>query len=102
MPPDSEDNLFGDALCCAHHGGGSDGLVGGEQDDASTVSGGRCDKHLGGKDVVGDGGQGLLFDEGNMLVGSGVEDDARTVKREDLVEESAVGDAAEVEGRADR
>ena len=95
-----EDDLFGDALGRAHHGGGRDGLVGGKQDDAGAVREGRCDERFGGEDVVGDGGQGLLFDEGNVLEGSGVEDEARAVKREDLVEESAVRDVAEVEGCA--
>lgn len=41
----------------------------------------------------------MFFDERNMLVGSGVKDGGRTVKREDLVEERVISDAAEVEVR---
>ena len=62
------------------------------------VGGGSGDQRFGGEDVVGDGGQGLFFEEGNVFEGGGVKDEARTVQRKDLVEKRAVGDAAEIEG----
>ncbi len=94
-----EDDLFRDALGCAHHGGGSDGLVGGKQNDACAVGRGCVAEALSSEDIVGDGSQGLLFDDGDVLVGRGMEDEVRTMKREDLVEEKAIGDAAEIEAR---
>ena len=96
----SEHNLFGDALGGSHHGRGSDGFVGRKQDDASVVIAGRCDEYLSGEEIVGDCGEGLFFDERNMLKGGGVKDESWIVERKDLVEKEAVGDAAKVEGRA--
>jgi hypothetical protein len=94
--------LFGKTLGCAHHGGGSDGFVGRDEDNSGIMRRGRGDKRFGGEDVVGDGGKGLSFDERNVLVGGGVKDKARAVKREDLVEKNAIGDAAEIEARIGR
>ncbi len=94
-----EDNLFCDAFGSAHHGGGFDGLVGRDKDSAGMLSGGRCEERFGGEDVVSDGGQRLFFNERDVLVGGGVKYEARAVEREDLVEEGAIGDAAEVEDR---
>jgi hypothetical protein len=91
--------LFGEALGRSHHGGRSDGFVGRNQDNAGIVRGCGGDERFGGEDVVGEGGEGLFFHEWNVLVGGGVEDKARAVEGKDLVEEAAIGDAAEIEVR---
>ena len=77
--------MFSDALGRAHNGGWGDGLVGGEQDDTGMVNR-RVDEILGGDDVIGDGGQRLLFDERNVLECGRMEHELRAVNGEDLVE----------------
>ena len=56
-----------------------------------------ADEGLRAEDVVGDGGEGLLFQQRDVLEGGGVKDDARRMRGEDFVEQGAVGDAAEDE-----
>ena len=90
-----EDNLFGDALGCAHDGSWFDGLVSGEQDEARAVGGSGHGQGFRGEDVVGDGGEGLLFHERNVLEGGGVEDDAGTVSGKDVFDECDVGRVTE-------
>ena len=89
-----EDDLLGDTLGCAHDGSWFDCLVGGEQDEARAVGGGSHGQGFRGEDVVGDGGEGLFFHERNVLVGGGVEDDAGTVRGEDVFDECHIGGAA--------
>jgi hypothetical protein len=64
------------------------------------MCGSRRDERFSGEDIVGDGGQGLFFNKRNVLVGGGVEDKVWAVEREDFVEETAIGGAAEIEIRA--
>jgi len=87
--------LLGDALGCAHDGGWLDGLVCREQDEARAVGGGCHGEGFRGEDVVGDGGEGLLFHEGHVLEGGGVEDDAGTMRGKDVFNEGHVSSAAE-------
>lgn len=94
------DYLFGNALAGSHDGDGRDGFVSREKNDVCTAGRGCRDEDFGGEDVVGDGGEGLLLDEGDMLVGGGMKDEVRLMERKNFVEESAIGDAAQIEGRA--
>ena len=71
----AQDDLFGDPLRRAHHRGRLDGLISREQNDACTVLRGDSGDGRGAEDVVRDGGQGLFFEQRDMLVRRGVEDE---------------------------
>ena len=90
---------FGEAFGGSHEGVGGDGLVGGDEEEAvGVVAGGGFEEGMGAEDIVGDGGEGILLDEGDVFVGGGVEDDLGTVSGEEVGEEWGVGDAAEDRG----
>ena len=97
-----EEQQFGDALGGAHDVGGPHGFVGGDHDEVldSVLGGGHGDV-VGPEDVVLDGLEDVRLHQGNVLVGGGVIDDRRRVLAQDLVQASAILDAADlgVEGR---
>lgn len=72
----SQHDAFCDALGGAEDAGGCGGLVGGKEHDASRsgLLRGLGERERG-QGVVGDGFEGVLLEEWNVLVGGGVEDE---------------------------
>ena len=60
-----------------------------------AVLGGGLKEGVGAEDIIGDGGEGISLEQGDVLEGGGVEDDLRAVEMEEFGEKSGVADAAE-------
>ena len=90
-----EYNLFSDPLGGAHDRSWFDRFISGEQYHPRPMRGRRPDQGLGTEDVVGHGCQRMRFHERYMLEGGGMEDDARLVSRENLIQQRTVGHIAQ-------
>ena len=91
----SEDNQLGNALGCAHDGCRLNSLVRREKNEAGTNRSGGAGEDFCGEDVVGDGGERVLFHERNVLEGGGMEDEARGVDGEDVFKQRGIAGTAE-------
>ena len=97
----SQDDELRDALGGAHHRGGFDCLVGGEQDDARTISGRRPGDGQCAEDVVGNGREGLTLQQRDVFEGRRVEDETGSMRGEDFIEQGTIGDVSQA-GRHQR
>jgi len=60
-----------------------------------VVRGGCAGEGFRGEDVVGDGGERVVFQKRDVLEGGGLEDEAWSVRGEDVIEEGGISGAAE-------
>ncbi len=90
------EDFFGDALGGAHDATRVGGFVGGDHGElAGVVFRGGGGESPGAEDVVADYGDGILFHEGDVFEGGGVEDLSGAIFFKNFVEECDVVDVAE-------
>lgn len=91
-----EQGEFGDAFGCSHDADGIGCLVCGDEDHLFAAMSGRgLGEVIGGDGVVGDGGEGVSFHDGNVLECGCVKDDVRAVLLEQGCKEGLVADVSE-------
>src|SRR5207244_11113613 len=96
-----EENQFADPLGGAHDAGGIHGFIGGDEDEAfATGVGGGVQKVEQAKHIVADGLVHVGLHDGDMLVGSGVEDNLNAVFDEQPAHTVGVGDVGDTIGDA--
>jgi hypothetical protein len=82
---------LGQAFAGSHDAGGAHSLIRGHQHEAlGPIFEGQFHDHLAAQDIVGDGFPGVLFQQGHMFVGRGVENQPGPIAAEHPVQQAPV------------